>query len=995
MPSIQDTAYPRFKKHIKQRELDEIYTPTSEEIKFVRTKTRNNDTYFYFFILLKTFQRLGYFAKLTHIPTKITCHIAQKLKIADIPDVSTYDNSQMRHRFMLIIRSYLNIKPYNDESIAIIENTVKDAAFVKEDLSDIINVVIEELVKQRHELPGFSTLCKFAADGRVKVNKQLCKAITSHNLTEKDKLLIDKLFIVDKEQDKSPWYFLKKESKNVTFKNIKERIDYLKWIEQYAPCTDVLVNIPDVKIKQFSSEAKTTDAHKMKNMKPYKRYALAITLITIQKAAALGDLGEMMIKAIIKIHHKGQNELNQKIEQNRERTDSLIDTLHQVLLVHQEFATPEERNRAIDNIIGEKRVQLIKNCEEHALYAGNNYLPFLWKYHSSYRGLLFNILNSIQIISTTKEDSLIKAVNFIKDKRKNKKSIIDIDDISRQFIYSSWVSERWKKAIIAQTSNDGCPDKVYRRYFEICTFHSLIQGLKSGDICIEGSDKFSDYRKQLVSWEEYNKQIDEYGEQVNLPIGKSAFVSHVRSLLETVTDKVDNSFPKNEFSKIEDGKPVLKKSKKRPEIKGLRDFEAKIAERLKPVTLLDVLNITQQWMKWDSCFGPLSGFDTKLKNPVLHYIVTMFCYGCNLGPMQTAKSIKDFNRYQISFINQNHITEAKLDEAIVKIINAYNLFNLPKIWGTGESASVDGKMWDLYESNLLSEYHIRYGGYGGIGYYHISDQYIALFSNFIPCGVHESIYMIDGLINNKSDIQPDTIHGDTHSQSESVYGLSYLLGIKLMPRIKKWKHLTFYKSKKNLIYKHIEELFSDDINWNLIKTYLPDMLRIALSIKCGRITASAILRRLGTYSRKNKLYMAFRELGRVVRTTFLLEYLDDKELRELIQAATCKSETFNSFADWLLFGGQGIIAQNSRDEQRKLIKYNHFIANCLSLYNIVNLTKVINDLVEDNYPVTLEMVEALSPYITSHVNRFGDYHLDFERDTSEMIYNLNLPDIVN
>jgi TnpA family transposase len=68
-------------------------------------------------------------------------------------------------------------------------------------------------------------------------------------------------------------------------------------------------------------------------------------------------------------------------------------------------------------------------------------------------------------------------------------------------------------------------------------------------------------------------------------------------------------------------------------------------------------------------------------------------------------------------------------------INAYNRFNLPKYWGTGNQASVDGTKWDIYENNLLAEYHIRYGGYGGIGYYHVSDTYIALFSHFIPCGV--------------------------------------------------------------------------------------------------------------------------------------------------------------------------------------------------------------------------------------------------------------------
>ncbi len=84
------------------------------------------------------------------------------------------------------------------------------------------------------------------------------------------------------------------------------------------------------------------------------------------------------------------------------------------------------------------------------------------------------------------------------------------------------------------------------------------------------------------------------------------------------------------------------------------------------------------------------------------------------------------DRRQIAWINQRHITEDALDEAITAIINAYNNFSLPRLWGSGKHASADGTRWDLYEQNLLSEYHIRYGGYGGIGYYHVSDTYIAL-----------------------------------------------------------------------------------------------------------------------------------------------------------------------------------------------------------------------------------------------------------------------------
>ena len=60
--------------------------------------------------------------------------------------------------------------------------------------------------------------------------------------------------------------------------------------------------------------------------------------------------------------------------------------------------------------------------------------------------------------------------------------------------------------------------------------------------------------------------------------------------------------------------------------------------------------------------------------------------------------------------------------------------------------------------------------------YHISDLYIALFSHFIPCGAYEGVYILDPFYQNKSDIQPDTVHADTHGQSAPIFGLAYTLG---------------------------------------------------------------------------------------------------------------------------------------------------------------------------------------------------------------------------
>ena len=147
------------------------------------------------------------------------------------------------------------------------------------------------------------------------------------------------------------------------------------------------------------------------------------------------------------------------------------------------------------------------------------------------------------------------------------------------------------------------------------------------------------------------------------------------------------------------------------------------------------------------------------------------------------------------------------------------IFTFPMYWGVTSSVSADGTRWDVYENNLLAEYHVRYGNYGGIGYYHVADTYIAFFSRFISCGVFEGHHILDPFFQNKTDVKPDTVHSDTHDQSLAILGLSFLLGIKLMPRIAKWKNLKIFKSDFES-YKNIDPVFSKEkIDWELIHLF--------------------------------------------------------------------------------------------------------------------------------------------------------------------------------
>lgn len=184
-----------------------------------------------------------------------------------------------------------------------------------------------------------------------------------------------------------------------------------------------------------------------------------------------------------------------------------------------------------------------------------------------------------------------------------------------------------------------------------------------------------------------------------------------------------------------------------------------------------------------------------------------------MGPVQTTRHTRGLvSAHLLGHVNRRHVTTGKLEAAIADTVNAYAKLSLPNVWGTDELAAANGTKMDLYENSLISEYHIRYGGYGGIAYNHVSDTYFALFTHFFACRVWEAVYILDGLLKNASEIQPKSVASDTQGQSAPVFGFAYCLGIELLPRIRNWKDLIFFRPTKDATYEHIDALFSSAVD---------------------------------------------------------------------------------------------------------------------------------------------------------------------------------------
>ncbi|KND57946.1 Mobile element protein [Candidatus Burkholderia verschuerenii] len=620
---------------------------------------------------------------------------------------------------------------------------------------------------------------------------------------------------------------------------------------------------------------------------------------------------------------------------------------------------------------------LRESCAAIRAYSGRNYLPLLWKHFKAHRSVMIRLASALEWNSTSQVHTLLDALTNVLENESKHREWIDAD------VDISFASGRWRK-LVRRSHGDGPPTN--RRYLELCVFSYMAEELRVGDLCVSGSDAYADYRDHLLPWRQCEQLLLDYCAKLNLPADASGFIAQLRQWLTDAAKRLDDALPglAGHVTIDAKGKPVLHK----PVAKEIpaSALQERINARLPTRNVLDIFANIEHWTHFTRHFGPLSGSDPQIKDASERYLLTIFAMGCNLGPTQAARHLdSDVTAHMLSFANHRHISLEKLETAQRELIELYLRLDLPKHWGDGKTVAADGTQYDFYDNNLLVGYHFRYRKMGAVAYRHVGNNYIATFRHFIPPGIWEAIYVIEGLMKAGLSVQADTVHADTQGQSAAVFAFTHLLGIKLMPRIRNWKDLVLYRPNSKTKYKHIDKLFTGSIDWVLIERHWQELMQVALSIQAGTISSPLLLRRLGSESRKNRLYLAARELGNVVRTVYLLEWIGSRELRQDVTANTNKIESYNGFAKWFSFGGD-VIPVNDPEEQQKRLRYNDLIASAVILQNTVDMMRVLRDMVAEGEKIQLEDIEFLCPYPTHNVRRFGRYKLHLYRRPEDWIH---------
>ena len=232
--------------------------------------------------------------------------------------------------------------------------------------------------------------------------------------------------------------------------------------------------------------------------------------------------------------------------------------------------------------------------------------------------------------------------------------------------------------------------------------------------------------------------------------------------------------------------------------------------------------------------------------------------------------------------------------------------------------------------------------------------------------------MLDALLYHQSEVSPRRRHTDGGGDSDHVFALCVLRGFQFAPRIPGLKHRRLYTFGKPSDYPTLEPMIAGRINVALIRTYWPEILRIIASIRTGTVTASLIMRQLASYPRQNGGTAALRELGRLERTLFTLDWINGPELRRATGQELNKGESRNSSARAVFIHRLGEIRDRTYENQQHRVSGLNLLVTVIILWNTRYLERAVAALrqVED---VPDHLLAHLSPLGWEHVNLTGDY----------------------
>jgi TnpA family transposase len=815
-------------------------------------------------------------------------------------------------------------------------------------------------------LPGASVLERTIARVRSRANSRLWRLLAA-KITPEQKARLDALLVVPEGGRQSPMDRLRSgptlQSTNELVRAI-ERLDEVRQLAAGLPPTDRLPKTRVLVLARFAGAAK---AQAVARLPDERRAATLLAFLRALEASAQDDVLDLfdllVTRMFVDAVRKGQEARLRSLGD----LDAAALTLSKVCALVLDGAVGDADLRAtVFAAVPQTALEAaVTQVESLTRPPYDPYFDELLAQHRRIRRFLPHFVRVVGLGAMPAGRPVLKALHHLRK----------VEDGGARG--SPWPTEFVPKSWERRVTRNGVVD---RRAWTLCLVDRLRGALRRRDVFAMPSLRFADPRIGLLdgaAWEAARPTVCR-------TLGKS---QNAAEEIGRLTERLDQAFrtvvgnlPQNAGVRIEqndaDEDLVLTGLDRLDEPASLVALRNAVTARLPRVDPPELLLEIDARLGFAGAFTHASEAEARARDLTTTLCAVLLAEACNTGLEPLVRpDLPALRRSRLSWVRQNYLRAETLTQANARLVAAQNGIDLARWWGGGDVASADGLRFVVPVRTIHAGPNPKYfGSQRGITYYNlVSDQFTGLNAITVPGTLRDSLVLLSVVLEQETELEPTEIMTDTGAYTDVIFGIFWLLGFQFSPRIADIGGTRFWRADPKADYGPLDKLASHKVRTGIIAEHWDDLLRLAGSLKLGLVQAGGLMRTLQTNDRPTRLARALEELGRIIKTLYLLAYIDDEAYRRRILNQLNRGEGRHQLARVVFHGKRGELRQRYREGQEDQLGALGLVVNAIILWNTMYMDAALGQLRVEGFDVHDEDVARLSPLAHEHINMLGRY----------------------
>lgn len=819
-------------------------------------------------------------------------------------------------------------------------------------------------------LPGASRLERFVARLRQRVEQHVWRLL-GRGVSPESRAKLEALLAVPENQRQSWFDQLRKGPVTMGGPSLLRALERLRRIRGHGIALPAAAGvIPASRLSALARFALRARATAVSRLPEARRLAVMVAFLRNLEASAHDDVLEILESILREIFsHAEKADRRERLRGLRD-LDAAATTMAEVcsLLLDPELPDAEVRTRIFARFSREGLARAVKEAQALVRPPDNVFHDGLQERYRRVRLFLPALLEHIRFEAVPGAEAVVAAWDYLR--RQPRRTGLDSD------APVEIISKAWRRHVIPDAEK---PEMDFRAYI-FCVLDRLRPALKRRDVFVTPGWRYSDRRAGLLSGTEWESARPLICRTLGLNPSPVPVLVDLREELDRTYRSVLARLPENPAVRFEGpaGKEelVLSPLDKMEEPASLLALRAAVAARMPRVDLPEVLLEIAARTGFTEVFTHISEQSARAAGFDISVCAVLLAGACNTGiePL-VREDVASLRRDRLVWIDQNYLRDDTLTAANARLVSVQNGLKLAKIWGGGEVASADGMRFTVPVRSVHAGANPKYFGQGrGVTYYNlVSDQFTGLHAITVPGTLRDSLVLLSAVLEQETEFQPSRIMTDTGAYSDVVFGLFRLLGYRFSPRLADIGGTRLWRVDPAADYGLLNHASRHRINLDRIIPHWDDLLRLAGSLKLGKVSPAAVMRSLQTGDRPTRLAQALAEFGRIDKTLHTLNYLDDGEKRRATLIQLNRGESRHSLAREIFHGKRGELRQRYREGQEDQLGSLGLVTNIVILWNTIYIEAILQQLRRENYPLHEEDVARLSPLGHQHINLLGRY----------------------